>query len=275
MKRKINVKGVLIFLSVLVTVALVGSLSLYYVQKNTAHRNLPFVPDYERVELTENIDFETIFLQTGIGKPTAEKLIAEGNFKEIKKAQDIFFTKPQTECAPMFGWFTREDRLGDSDNIPFFDLRTGDVLVTLSTHSVGWRHGHAGFVIDEGRVLECQRMGENSSYEGIYFWSNYTNWAVLRIKDMSDETQQKALEVAEDIKGTPYNILSGIIGPKMPDRDSKFFGLYCTNLVWYIWNSLGFDTDSDGGRIVTGYDILHSDKFEVVQIFGMDPREFL
>ena len=32
---------------------------------------------------------------------------------------------------------------------------------------------------------------------------------------------------------------------------------------------------SDGGKIVTAYDLLHSDKLEVVQLYGMDPREFL
>lgn len=269
------IKKAIVFIGVFLISFLILQLLFIVLQKYIAHKNAPFVPDYEKVVLTESTDYETIFLQTGLGKSAVDKLMSEGDFKAILKAQDIFFTEPETECVPMFGWFTREDRLGDSDSIPFADLQTGDVIVTLSTHSLGWRHGHAGFVIDENKVLECQRIGTKTSIEEIYYWSNYTNYAVLRIKDVSSELQNQALNTANKINGTPYYIFSGIFGSKKPNPDSKNFGFYCTNLVWYIWKQYGFDIDSDGGRIVTGYDILHSNELEVVQIFGMDPRDFL
>ena len=32
----------------------------------------------------------------------------------------------------------------------------------------------------------------------------------------------------------------------------------------------GYDLDSDGGRLVTSADLLHSDLLEVVQVYGMD-----
>ena len=176
----------------------------------------------------------------------------------------------------MFDWFTREDRLGDSISTPFYDLQPGDIILTLSTHSAGWRHGHAGIIVDEFTILECQQIGSKSSLENIYYWKNYTNYAVLRVKDITTEKQEEMIDYSlENLRGIKYNLFSGMFGDKAPDIKNKNFGLYCTNLIWYAWNNFGIDLDSDGGRIVSAYDILHSDKLEIVQLYGIDPREFL
>lgn len=69
------------------------------------------------MELTENSDYDTIFLQTGLGRPAVDKLLADGNFQAILDAQDLFFNPPKGECTALLGWFTREDMLetaGDS-----------------------------------------------------------------------------------------------------------------------------------------------------------------
>ena len=249
---------------------------IYIPQRFMAHRNEAFVPDYPRVELTPDTDYETVFLQTGLGRSAVDKLKADGDFEAITEAQNQFFKTPEIECAPMFDWFTREDRMKDDEFLGFADLQIGDILVTLSTHSFGWRHGHAAIVIDEYTVLECQQMGMDVSLEGIYYWNNYSNWAVLRPKNVTIEQQEAVCEFAlSKLKGKPYNILSGIFGRKAPDINDENTGFYCTNLIWYAWNHLGIDLDSDGGKIVTAYDLLHSDKLEVVQLYGMDPRDFL
>lgn len=259
----------LIFLGLAISV-------IYLPQRFITHRNEGFVPQYPRVELTPDTDYETIFLQTGLGKSAVDKLRAEDNFEFINKSQERFFEAPEIECAPMFDWLTREDRIGDTEPPDFADLQMGDILVTLSTHSFGWRHGHAALVIDEYSVLECQQMGMDVSLEGIYYWSNYSNWAVLRPKNVTPEQQEAVCEFAlNNLKGKPYNLLSGIFGPKAPDIDDENIGFYCTNLMWYAWNNFGIDLDSDGGKIVTAYDLLHSDKLEVVQLYGMNPRDFL
>ena len=276
MKLKKGFKGLPCYFGVFVLAIIVVVVGYYLLQRFFAHRNEPFVPAYEKVTLTVDTDYETFFLQTGLGKPAVDKLLAEGDFEAILEAQEMFFEKPQIECTPMFGWFTREDRLGDTDSPPFADLQSGDILVTLSTHSGGWRHGHTGLVIDEYTVLECQRLGTKSSFEGIYYWGNYSNYAVLRLKDITPELQEEIIKYSEDtLRGVPYNLFSGIFGSKTPDPESENFGFYCSNLIWYAWNHLGFDLDSDGGRIVSSYDILHSDKLEIVQIYGMDPNEFI
>lgn len=264
-----------IILSILVVFVLAISV-IYLPQRFIAHIDEAFVPDYPRVELTPDSDYETLFLQTGLGRSSVDKLKAEGDFEAVTETQKRFFDTPEIECAPMFDWLIREDRLGDAESPDFADLQSGDILITLSTHSFGWRHGHAGLLIDEYTVLECQQMGMDVSLEGIYYWTNYSNWAVLRPKNVTPEQQEAVCEFAlNKLKGKPYNILSGIFGPKAPDINNKNTGFYCTNLIWYAWNNFGIDLDSDGGKIVTAYDLLHSDKLEVVQLYGIDPREFL
>lgn len=248
----------------------------YLLQRFWAHRNGYFLPDYPRVTLTEDSDYETIFLQTGLGRSAVDKLLSGGDFQTILNAQDAFFNPPQADCTPLLGWFTREDRLTDGTGTPLVDLQPGDVVVTLSTHSFGWRHGHAGLVIDGGTTLECVVLGTDSTFMNAAHWSTYSNYAVLRLKDITPELQQEIVEYGNSVLyGVPYHLTSGFIGPKAPDPDDWQFGLHCSYLVWYAWNHFGYDLDSDGGRLASTYDLLHSGLLEVVQLYGMDPRQFL
>ena len=276
MRAKRIFKGIALALIIIAAAAAVIAGAYLALQKYYAHRQEPFTPDYPRVELHENVDYKTIFLQTGIGRATAEKLISQNKFDEILKAQDIFFTAPDVECREMIGHFTMEDVLASGKSVPFYDLRAGDMLVTLSTHSGGWRHGHAGLVISGDTLLECRQLGTKSSLEDIGYWEDYSNYAVLRVKNVTAEQQRQIKDYSIDnLHRVPYNLFSGIFGEKAPSVDSNGFGFYCTNLMWYAWQQAGIDLDSDGGKIVTAYDLLHSDKVEIVQLFGMDPREFV
>jgi len=250
-------------------------LSNIFLQKFWAHRKGCFVPNYEKVTLTEQSDYDTIFMQTGLGKSSVDKLLEEGDFQTILNIQEAFFAETDISCEPLLGWFTREDRKVDDGGIVFVDLQPGDVIVTLSTHSLGWRHGHAALVVNERNTLECAVLGENSGYGNIEMWKTYSNFAVLRIKDVTKEQQQEVIQYAlSNLYGVPYHLSSGFIGPKAPKPEDPQFGLHCSYLTWYAWNYMGYDTDSDGGRLVSTYDLLHSDQFEIVQIYGMDPREF-
>ncbi len=247
----------------------------YTSQHIFAHKDGYFTPDYERVELTENSDYKTIFLQTGLGESAAKKLIKEGKFDKILQAQELFFANDTVQCEPLIKWFTREERLGN-ELISMYDLQPGDILVTLSTHTFGWRHGHAGVVIDEFTTVESITMFEDSSKGNIRFWQDYSNFAVLRVKDKTKEERQKVANFTQEkLLGKPYSLFSGLGFKKAPDVDSFGFSMQCSYLAWYAWNQFGVDTDSDKGRIVTSYDLLHSNKFEIVQLYGMDPRDFI
>ena len=141
----------------------------HFTQHFIAHKKPNFVPEYDKVKLTSNTDLKTIFLQTGIAEKTAEKMIKDGRFNEILEAQEDFFGFYDVECNPMIKWFTREERLKD-ESYRLYDLQPGDILVTLSTHTWGWRHGHAGLVYDEFSVIESIAIGVDSSKENIFYW---------------------------------------------------------------------------------------------------------
>ena len=174
-------------------------------------------------------------------------------------------------CTPVFGWFTREDRLASGKGPEFVDLQPGDILLTLSTHSLGWRHGHAALVIDEDTTLECALLGTDSCYGDTVYWRGLSQYCVLRVKDVTPQLQQDVVTYAcEELCGVPYHLTAGFIGSKAPEPDSAYFGLQCSYLVWYAWNHFGYDLDGDGGRLVTSTDILQSDLLEVVQVWGME-----
>lgn len=275
MKRK-TVKRILLSIIITVLAVLVIVLVYYLLQRFWAHREPAFTPDYEKVVLTEDSDLDTIFLQTGIGKPAAQKLIKKDKFDKILSAQEKFFANYDTECAPLLGWFTREDRLKDNKSTAFADLQKGDIILTLSTHSGGWRHGHAGLVVGKNKILECRMWGSDSAVMGTSYWRKYTNYAVLRIKDVTPELQKQIADYAkETLCNVPYSPVAGLFGEKAPDSESDNFTLQCAHLIWYACNNFGIDLDSDGGKLVTVRDLLDCELLEVVQIYGMDPRDFL
>ncbi len=258
------------------TLLVVFLLLFYTAQRFWAHRTGYFVPDYPQIALTENTDYETIFLQTGLGRSAVDKLLAAGDFSVILDAQNAFFHPQKAVCTPLLGWFTREDRLTEGTGFPPVDLQPGDILLTLSTHTAGWRHGHAALVVREGITLESIVLGTNSTLVNSDHWSAYSNYAVLRVKNVTPELQQQVAEFSTNhLVDIPYRLTSGWIGPKAPQPDAPQFGLHCSYLVWYAWNHFGYDLDSDGGRLVSAHDLLHSDQLEIVQICGMDPQNFL
>lgn len=178
---------------------------------------------------------------------------------------------PSVQCVPLLGWFTREDRR----TVPgpaLTDLRPGDILVTLSTHTAGWRHGHAGLVIDGDTVLECAVLGQDSRLTNVEHWNTYSCYAVLRVRDAGEEQGRSVAEYAmEHLLGVPYRLTIGLWDEKAPGTDSTGFGLHCIYLPWYAWKQFRYDLDGDGGRVVTAADLLASPLLEVVQSHGMDP----
>lgn len=248
---------------------------LYVTQRFVAHRNGYFVPDYERVTLTPETDYDTFFMQTGLGKSAIDKLISAGEFDTILYIQDRFFEPPKVKCEHVLGWLIQEDRF-DEAAVPLVDIQPGDMLVTLSSHTAGWRHGHAGLAVDENTTLEAMVVGTASSLNPVSKWTTCSDFAVLRIKGVTQIQQNEAAAYAMNfLVGVPYRLSAGFIGAKAPETEKPYFGVYCSYLVWYIWQHFGYDLDYDGGRLVSTYDLLHSPQIEVVQLYGMNPKEFI
>ena len=259
---------------------------IYFLQHSWAHRREAFVPQYPYEVLTEESDYDTFFRQTGLGKSAVDKLLEAGEFEKILEIQEDFRRPVEVSCTPMIGWFTREDKLvpgaqsrsgiaEDALGPDFVDLQPGDILLTLSTHSLGWRLGHVALVIDEETTLECAMLGTDSYFCNVQHWRECAQYCALRVKDVSlEQRQEVAAYACEVLHGVPYRLSAGFIGPKAPEPDAEYFGLQCAYLAWYAWNHFGYDLDGDGGRLVSSDDLLRSDLLEVVQMYRMDPENF-
>lgn len=283
-------KAAIIFGIVLLVIVLL----ILFLQLIWAHRQDTYTPDSPRLDLTSTLetsvlsedDYTTLFLQTGLGKSSVDYLLMQGNpgKNEILNYQTAFFTKQKVHCFPFISYFTCEDKLVDEDgniiNGPSpVNLQKGDIILTLSTHTFGWRHGHAGLVVDtegSGETLECAELGTNSSVGDASKWWQYSTYAIVRIKDVTPEMQKAVVDFANDnLVDVPYHLTAGLFGDKARDYNAKNFGMQCSYLVWYAWNAMGYDIDSDGGGLVTTNDILNSDQVEVVQVYGIDPHKFV
>jgi len=289
-KRFRWVKAIIICVSVLLAIVLLTMfLQLYW-----AHRQDIYTPESPKENLANILgnsalsedDYTTLFLQTGLGKSAVDYLLRQGDVgkDEILNYQTAFYAKHKVHCFPFISYFTCEDKSVDEDGNVIdgpgpVDLQEGDIILTLSTHTFGWRHGHAGLVVDtsgSSETLECAELGTDSSVGDASKWWQYSCYAVVRIKGVTPEMQKAVVDFADaHLVDVPYHLTAGLFGKKAQDYNSKGFGMQCSYLVWYAWNAMGFDLDSDGGQLVTTNDILNSKLVEVVQIYGIDPHNFV
>jgi uncharacterized protein YycO len=247
-------------------------------------------PDYLKTDLDHIIiketlskeDYDEVFKQTGLGRLAIDRLRLDNDEASevkavLKKYQENFF-KPITVKCRKIGWITFEENIValEKKNIEAFqiaNLRKGDVFITKSTHSIGWRHGHAAIVVDEEKkmTLESTLWGHDSTIQGVDKWRTYPSFMLLRLKN--DDDGYKAAEIAdyarEHMAGVPYGLLAGFpIKAPIPIKKT-----HCSHLVWYPFYIHGYDIDSNGTWLVTPKDIANSDLFEVVQVYGVNPLE--
>lgn len=267
---------------------------LLLLQGPFAHRAPRFCPLYPMEDLGPILaqdslseeDFRLLFLQTGLGRSAVERLLAQGDLgrAQILETQTQFFAPAEVVCDPLWGEFTKEDHLVDPNGEmvwapPLADLRVGDIILTFSTHSCGWRHGHAGLVVDgtgDGVTLEAAIIGSDSAQLPAWHWRGYSNYIVLRLKEITPELRREIADYAAAyLDGVPYHLSSGFLGPKAPAPEAPYFGVQCDYLVWYAFQHFGYDLDGDGGRLVTTADLACSPLLEVVQIYGLDPSPWL
>ena len=256
-----------------------------------SHRRPVFVPAPPRAEIhailqkgtrTER-DYHLLFQETGLSPTAIEELLDQGadGYAVILETQKGFHAAPEAQCVPLIGGrFTCQDLLRDEqgepvESVPIAALRPGDLLVSFSTHTMGWRHGHAGLVIDpaKGTVLEAVQLGVNSYLAGVQHWQHYSNFMVLCVQDATRELGQRVARFArKHLEDIPYSLLAGLLGDKAQVVEEGP-GVHCAYLPWYAWNSEGVDLDANGGAIVTVGDLARSPELEVIQVYGMDPAQ--
>lgn len=218
-------------------------------------------------------DYAVLYRQTGLGKQALEQLRSDQNYEKeaILAFQDAFLAERETQCFRT-SFFTRQDRaLSDSEKpVLLAPLEDGDIFLSFSSHSLGWRHGHAGLLVDAGRglCLEARMPGCCSDIKSAEHWKNCSSFIILRLKDASGaERQEIARYARENLKGIPYSLTSGL-SKSSRGGDCRGLTAQCAYLIWYAYEQFGYDLDSDGGKIVTVRDLLDSPDLEVVQSAG-------
>lgn len=219
--------------------------------------------------LTEG-EYQTVFSQTGLGKSAVDKLLRTRNYAEIQNYYNYYMQNKDFECA-RDGFVAYHEYITDEngnriENPKFADLQNGDIIITLSIHTFGWRHGHAAIVTDayNGATVQAVMMGEQSAIGNISEWKQFPLVAVLRVKDIDRATRQKVADYAKNnLVGLEYSLFAGMFGSEETLTQTQ-----CAHLVWYAYNQFGVDLDSNGGDTVIPKDILNSDKLEIVQVYG-------
>ncbi len=220
-----------------------------------------------------NEEYETVMSQTGLGKSAFDFLVSQGRTDKIEAYRDYYLSDKEYYCYRE-GIFACHESIMDNkgefiDNPPFADIRDGDIIVTLSIHSLGWRHGHAAIVVDaeKGLCIQANMVGEDSSYGYVNTWKDFPMVALLRVKNESVEKAEEIAKFADDnLRGLPYSLFSGIITGR--DSEKIPYATQCAHLVWYAYYHFGIDISPQGGRIITPYDFLKSEELEIVQVYG-------
>jgi len=234
--------------------------------------NSYFIPYNKSKTVTKNDTADEIFSKTGISYSAAKEMIDSGDFDTVKKINSLYLSNIDVIRNYVFFPFTVEEKM--SKSVPMAPVKKGDILVTFSTHTVDWRHGHMALVTnsDEGIVLEHLSVGHRSTFSSIKNWSKYRNFAILRYPD--EEKAKEAADYAQkNLINIPYSMFAGII-KKDKSNEENINLSHCSHIVWQAYKAVGVELDSNKGPLVIPKDIAMSEKLKVVQIFGLDPKYY-
>ncbi len=238
-----------------------------------------YLPDWERQDISAVLDkenktkkdYDFLFSQTGLGKSAIDDILMQDGKDEILEFSQQYFEKAEYERRMTFFPIVMSEQKESMTKIA--PLKRGDVLVSLSTHAAGFRHGHAGMVLngDTGEIIEHFVLGETSKRSRIYSFKYYPTLAVLRYKD--EKVALAAAEYAEkNLIGIDYNPLAGIIKKDKSD-ENPVSSSQCSHLVWQAYKAVGVDVDGNGGILILPGDFLKCKDFEIIQIYGIKPPQ--
>ncbi len=230
----------------------------------------------EKIENREDLseeDYAVIFSQSGLGRPAVDSLLPDGGTEYLNYYRDYYVADKDYYCYRK-GVFACHEVITDStgeriQNPDFTELKNGDIIITLSIHSLGWRHGHATIITDaeNGIGVQAVMVGEKSNNSYVWEWSKYPLVAVLRPKNIDEDTRNSAaLFAQENLKGLNYSLLGGVISGRDAQKVPK--GTQCAHLVWYAYKACGIDIAPESGLIITPKDLLESQNLEIVQVYG-------
>jgi len=282
--NQLNKKKILLGFVSLIIILFIG---LYVM--NTIEPSYYDRPNYEKIDISpillkdklSEVDYKILFYQTGLGKVAIDEIITKKDTAiiDILKFQDDFFEINNVLCERS-SIITKTESIVDykGEYKYGFNLapyENGYILITKSSHSLGWRHGHSAIITDavNGYALEAVALGQNSESKDINDWRVYPSFIMLKLKDTSQETLSEIASFAKDnMNDIPYTLTVGLFNKKNPDIEN-LKSTHCAHLVWYSFKQFDYDIDSNGSLLITPKDIANSDLFEIVQIYGIDPGD--
>ena len=256
-----------------------------------------------RNKLTDK-ELHIISEQTGVNRAVIETLFNQEQKQQILELQKAYYepisitsvrTTPLTVCEYVI------DENGEyTKGTSIVNLQDGDIVITKNSRFLGWRNGHAGLVVDaeQGLVLEAVMLGTDTKLCSVRGWEKYPSFLVLRLKEEFQNTYEieKVVSFAEqNLLDIPYQLHAGIWGRmtglfekecsdeekeqksqsrKIQDgelaqvAEATLSGTHCAHVIWYAYQQMGIDLDSDGGLFVTPYDIQNSPYLEIIQSYG-------
>lgn len=255
------------------------------------------LPDYAKQDIgsilekrvLSNEDYSVLFRQTGLSKIGIDAMRRSGRTEEISAVQERFFREVPVECERNFLVFRevlkteaapgKRVRQADDVETAIPVLEDGDILITFSSHFLGWRNGHAALVVDaeNGLTLEALTLGRDSAILSLRGWLERPSFVVLRLADVSKEDRAVIADYAKrNLKQLPYRLTAGmwerdetLSNQSLRKETEALGGTQCAHLIWYAYNRFGYDLDSDGGVLVTPRDLYDSPLLEIVQVYGM------
>ena len=275
-KRSPLRRAVIIFLSVLF--ALAAILAFFFIADAVTHTFARSVPSYamdteglkdilavDRESWTDE-DYEFIYRQTGLTKAYFDGV---SNYDEdfvLGCQRDLFYNEEVQHDAMFIG--ISHDYYPDK-TFNMVPLKPGDVIISSSVHTFGWRNGHAALAISSTTTVQALQAGAPSAIQGVSWFKSSSNFMVLRPKTTAEEARAVAGWAKENLVNVPYSLFIGFFSPK--DQSDDVQCTHCSHLVWQAYKAvLGVDIDSTGGPVVSPRNIANSDFFEVVQVNGFD-----
>ena len=228
-------------------------------------------------EILDEADYELLWEQTGLSRSAVDELWQKSDRNErLYREQNRFFHAPVYQCRGLTG-FVKVEVIGGRENYyRLYDLRPGDVLLTKSTHTFGYRHGHSALFIGSGELLEATEIGEPVSVTEAAYWGSYPTGIHLRItEDAAAEIgmsrEEAGLFVAEyaqkNLLDDEYRLTAGLFNDGMEENETQ-----CAHLIWAAFQSVGIDVSARDFP-VTPYALLESGKFEIIRCWGFDPND--
>lgn len=235
-------------------------------------------------------EYDFLYHQTGLCRKSIDLVLQrQDGPEELVDLQSVFFDEPNFICIRENLISHREQTTDSNGNVvrttELIGLEDGDIIITKSSHVLGWRNGHAALVVDakNRKTLEAIVIGQNSGIRRFKKWEKYPNVLVLRLAGVSAEERSEAARWArKHMLNVPYRLTAGFFGTKaevmenhsgMKTEDTSITGTQCAHLIWRAYAQLGYDLDSNGGWIVTPKQLANSPLLEVVQVYGMDPDQ--